>query len=68
MMFTRRQSLAALLPCAAQAQGQWSPPQIPEVAVQDQDGRAWRLRSELAGERPIVLGFMFTSCAATCPA
>ncbi len=70
-MFTRRQGLVALLPCMAhahlRAQGQWSPPQVPDVAVQDQDGRAWKLRSELASDRPIVLSFMFTSCAATCP-
>jgi protein SCO1 len=67
MRFSRRQALIALLPGAARAQGQWSPPQVPDVAVQDQDGRTWKLRSDLAGPQPVVLSFMFTSCAATCP-
>lgn len=67
MRIRRRSALLALLPLQVRAQAQWSPPQLPDVALQDQDGRAWRLAGELAAARPIVVSFMFTSCAAACP-
>ena len=67
MTMQRRTALLALLPLGARAQAQWSPPQLPDVTLQDQDGRAWRLAGELAATRPIVVSFMFTSCAAACP-
>jgi protein SCO1 len=67
MTMNRRSALLALLPLGVHAQAQWSPPQLPDVALQDQDGRAWRLSSELAAAQPLVVSFMFTSCAAACP-
>ena len=67
MTVQRRAALLALLPLGARAQAQWTPPKVPDVALQDQDGRAWRLAGELAAARPIVVSFMFTSCAAACP-
>lgn len=67
MTLHRRSVLLALSPLGARAQAQWSPPKVPDVALQDQDGRAWRLAGELVAARPIVVNFMFTSCAAACP-
>lgn len=67
MKVQRRAALLALLPLGVRAQAQWTPPKVPDVALQDQDGRAWRLAGELAAARPIVVSFMFTSCAAACP-
>ncbi len=67
---TRRQglaALAALMSCTAVAQGQWQLPQVPDVSLQDQDSRTWKLRTELSHAVPMVLSFMFTSCATTCP-
>ncbi len=66
---TRRQALAAVcaLPSVACAQGQWSLPKMPDVVLKDQDGATWNLQSDLAAHRPVVLSFMFTTCAATCP-
>lgn len=76
MTITRRQGLVALSACClapgavpgtALAQGQWSPPQMPDVQLQDQDGQRWKLRADLTANRPVVMSFMFTGCAATCP-
>jgi protein SCO1 len=71
---TRRACLAALLPGSVCAQGTSPPiaptippPAWPEVALQDQDGHIRRLRGELIDGGPVVLSFMFTSCATTCP-
>lgn len=41
---------------------------LPDVALMDSSGRAVRLRSELIGERVVALQFVFTRCAAICPA
>lgn len=41
---------------------------IPDVNLVDADGSAVPLRSKLANEeRPVILNFIFTSCAAICP-
>ena len=69
MRMDRRSALLAMLslPSLVRAQAQWTPPQWPDVTLQDQDGRSWRLASELAVALPVVVSFMFTSCAAACP-
>lgn len=67
MLMKRRAVLLTLLPLGVRAQAQWSPPKVPDVTLQDQDSRVWQLAGELAAARPIVVSFMFTSCAAACP-
>jgi cytochrome oxidase Cu insertion factor (SCO1/SenC/PrrC family) len=41
-------------------------PVIPEVTLQDQDGKSWRL-DELVKGRSVVVNFFFTGCSAICP-
>lgn len=40
---------------------------IPDVVVVRSDGTRVRLRHELDGGKPVLLNFIFTSCAAICP-
>lgn len=41
---------------------------IPDVTLVDQDGAAFRLAAELGRPGPVVLQFIFTTCATVCPA
>ncbi|MBV8199236.1 MAG: SCO family protein [Acidobacteria bacterium] len=41
---------------------------IPDVALVDQDGAAVRLQAELGRPGPVLLQFIFTTCATVCPA
>jgi cytochrome oxidase Cu insertion factor (SCO1/SenC/PrrC family) len=41
---------------------------IPDVTLVDQDGAAFRLTVELGRPGPVVLQFIFTTCATVCPA
>jgi protein SCO1/2 len=42
-------------------------PPAPDIALVDQDGAPARLAELLAGDKPIALQFIFTSCGMTCP-
>jgi protein SCO1/2 len=42
-------------------------PVLREVGLVDQDGRATTLRSEVGGEGPVLVNFIFTSCTTICP-
>jgi cytochrome oxidase Cu insertion factor (SCO1/SenC/PrrC family) len=41
---------------------------VPDVTLADQDGAAFRLAAELGRPGPVVLQFIFTTCASVCPA
>jgi cytochrome oxidase Cu insertion factor (SCO1/SenC/PrrC family) len=41
---------------------------VPDVTLVDQDGAAFRLAVELGRPGPVVLQFIFTTCATVCPA
>jgi protein SCO1/2 len=40
---------------------------IPDVVLIDADGRPVRLREALAGDDPVMLNFIFTTCSTICP-
>ncbi len=40
---------------------------VPDVTLVDHRGRQQRLRSTVMAERVVVMNFIFTDCAATCP-
>jgi len=40
---------------------------LPEVNLIDQEGRATRFRSDVIGDRIVVMNFIYTSCKTTCP-
>jgi len=61
--------ITLMLPVQAQAQqrrGQ-EPLEIPDVDVQDQNGRTRKFYSDLVKGRVVVINFVFTSCKAICP-
>lgn len=41
--------------------------QLPDVVLQDADARPVRLREALAGNDPVMLNFIFTTCSTVCP-
>ncbi len=41
--------------------------EIPDLVLRDQQGKAVRLRELLAGDDPLVLNFIYTSCTTLCP-
>ena len=41
--------------------------QVPAVRLVRDDGQTVALRDELAGDRPVVLAFIYTSCTTVCP-
>lgn len=45
----------------------WLAPAIPDVAVQDQDGRGYRFYSDLLRGRTVLIDFIFTTCKTACP-
>lgn len=51
----------------AQAQQRQKPLSIPDVNVQDQNGRTRKFYSDLVKDRVVVINFVFTSCKAICP-
>lgn len=40
---------------------------VPDLVLLDQDGRRVRLRELLAGNAPVVVNFIYTSCSTLCP-
>jgi protein SCO1/2 len=40
---------------------------IPDVLLTRQDGRVVKLRAELDDDRPVVMAFIYTTCATVCP-
>ena len=40
---------------------------VPDIALQDSTGRIVRLRDVLAGDRPVAVNFIFTTCKTICP-
>lgn len=40
---------------------------IPDLSLTDADGKVVSLRAELAIDRPVIVNFIFTSCASFCP-
>ena len=40
---------------------------IPDVVLRDEQGRPVRLRELFAGDRPVAVNFIFTSCTTICP-
>jgi protein SCO1/2 len=40
---------------------------IPDVVLTDSHGQAVRLRDALAGDEPVMLNFIFTTCTTICP-
>jgi protein SCO1 len=42
-------------------------PDLPRVALVDQDGRTTNLREVLASDKPVFVNFIFTSCTTICP-
>lgn len=41
--------------------------QVPDLVLQDQQGRPVRLAEIFSGERPVAVNFIFTSCTTICP-
>jgi cytochrome oxidase Cu insertion factor (SCO1/SenC/PrrC family) len=75
----RRRTVAAVLALACgllasgagpreRLHGQSAGYAIPDVTLVDQDGAAFRLAAELGRPGPVVLQFIFTTCATVCPA
>jgi protein SCO1 len=42
-------------------------PQIADVSLVDQDGKTVSLREAVAGDEPVMVNFIFTSCTTICP-
>jgi protein SCO1/2 len=40
---------------------------LTDTALLDQDGRSVRLKSDVMGDRIVVVGFIYTSCTTVCP-
>ena len=40
---------------------------VPEVTLTDQDGAQMKVAELLAGDAPVILTFMYTSCTTSCP-
>jgi protein SCO1/2 len=40
---------------------------VPDIRLQDQDGRAVRVKSDVFGDRLVVINFVFTTCTTVCP-
>ena len=40
---------------------------LPDTALTDQDGRAQRFATEVAGDRIVVVDFVYTTCTTICP-
>jgi protein SCO1 len=63
--------LASLLPCAGSVQAApsvWEAlPDLPDVLLQDHEGRSVRLLRDVLQNRVFVLNFIFTSCTTVCP-
>jgi protein SCO1 len=69
--YTRRRMLmhAAALACGSYcclSQAKTTAPQIPDVTLQDEQGRAVNLRSLIAG-RTVAINFIYTGCSSFCP-
>ncbi|MBU1361522.1 MAG: SCO family protein [Gammaproteobacteria bacterium] len=46
----------------------WLPaPVLPDVALQDQDGRSVRLQRDLIAGHTVIVNFMFAGCQTVCP-
>lgn len=58
---------AVMLPAQAQQRVVQKPLSIPDVNVQDQNGRTRKFYSDLVKGRVVVINFVFTSCKAICP-
>lgn len=41
--------------------------EVPDVRLKDSNGRTVNLRDILAGDRPVAVNFIFTSCTTICP-
>jgi protein SCO1/2 len=41
--------------------------QLADTPLKDQDGREWRLKSDLLGKRVTVVNFVYTTCTTVCP-
>ncbi|MDD2700774.1 MAG: SCO family protein [Sideroxydans sp.] len=41
--------------------------EVPDVKLMDKEGAAVSLRDDLAGDEPVMLNFIFTSCTSICP-
>lgn len=41
---------------------------LADTALLDQDGRSVRIRSDVFGDRVVVINFVFTTCTTVCPA
>ncbi len=41
---------------------------LADTALRDQDGRPVRIRSDVFGDRVVVINFVFTTCTTVCPA
>lgn len=40
---------------------------VPDIALQNEQGRPVKLRELMSPERPVVINFIFTSCTTICP-
>jgi protein SCO1/2 len=40
---------------------------VPDLVLQDEQGKSVRLRQLFSGDRPVVVNFIFTSCTTICP-
>jgi protein SCO1/2 len=40
---------------------------LPDTPLLDQNGRSVRLKSDVIGERIVIVGFIYTSCTTVCP-
>jgi protein SCO1/2 len=40
---------------------------LPDTQLMDMDGKPFALRSEMEGEDPVMVNFVFTTCSAICP-
>ena len=42
-------------------------PDIPDIALVDQNGRATTLREAIGSDKPVLVNFIFTTCTTICP-
>lgn len=60
-------SHAGHAPAAAPAAAAQVEVTFPDVELRDADGRSVRLRSEVFGDRIVVIDYIYTSCTTVCP-
>lgn len=61
-------SMGLSMGCLAYADVWMPPPGLPDLDVEDQDGRPLRFYRDVLQGRTVLINFMFTACTTACPA